>query len=87
MAFFVVCLLFFGRLCPACCWQGYSLTGSAGLSFDVVSVTTVSLTLAASATSDAFAGASSLVTVSFTTVSLTTVALISVGAVTASAEL
>jgi hypothetical protein len=87
MAFFVVCLLFFGRLCPACCWQGYSLTGSAGLSFDVVSVTTVSLTLAASATSDAFAGASSLVTVSFTTVSLTTVAQSSAEAVTAPTEI
>ena len=63
------------------------MTGSAGLSFDVVSVTTVSLTLAASATSDAFAGASSLVTVSFTTVSITiAVALTSARAVAAYAQ-
>ena len=71
MAFFVVCLLLFGRLCSVSFWKGYSLTGSAGLSLDAVSVTTVSLTIAVGALSSVLTGSSLLVTVSFTTVSLT----------------
>ena len=47
------------------------MTGSAGLSLDAVSLTTVSLTKAVGALSSVFTGSSFLVTVSLTTVSLT----------------